>query len=74
MTACATVREDLLEAPPDELAGVAQTPLAQHLRECQRCGPIARLLLEEHARLGGALAVIQPSLTADAATDLIYRN
>jgi hypothetical protein len=71
MTACTTVREELLEAPPDELAGVAQTPLAAHLRECPRCGPIARLLLDEHARLGGALAVIQPNVSADAATDQV---
>ena len=71
MTSCTAVREELLEAPPDELAGVAQTPLAAHLRECPRCGPIARLLLDEHARLGGALAVIQPNLSADAATDQV---
>jgi hypothetical protein len=63
------MREELLEAAPDELAGVAQTALADHVRECLRCGPIARVLVEEHARLGSALALVQPRLSADAAVD-----
>jgi hypothetical protein len=69
MNICATMREELLEAAPDELAGVAQTPIAEHVRECRRCGPIARVLVEEHARLGTALTLVQPRLSADAAAD-----
>ena len=67
MMECTTYRDELLEAAPDELAGVAPTPLADHVRECRRCGETARLLLTEHARLGSALSLLQPSLSADAA-------
>ena len=67
MTECTTWQDDLLEAAPDELAGVAPTPLADHVRECQRCGNTARVLLGEHARLGTALSLIQPRVSADAA-------
>jgi hypothetical protein len=64
-----TYRDELLEAAPDELAGVAPTPLADHVRECRRCGDTARLLLAEHARLGTALSLLQPRMSADAAAD-----
>jgi hypothetical protein len=69
MTRCFVARDQLLEASPDELAGVAQTELADHVRACPRCGSMARILTEEHARLGAALSVVQPRLSADAAVD-----
>ncbi len=67
MNDCTTWREELLEAAPDELAGAAPTALADHVRECLRCGDAARLLLTEQARLGGALSLVQPRVSADAA-------
>ena len=71
MTQCITWHEELLEAAPDELAGVAPTALADHVRECRRCGDTARLLLSEHARLGIALSLIQPRLSAEAAASQV---
>ena len=71
MTECTRYGDELLEAAPDELAGVAPTALADHVRECRRCGDTARLLLAEHARLGTALSLVQPRLAADAAADAI---
>ena len=68
---CLIAREELLEAAPDELAGVAPTVLADHVRSCPRCAPIARLLLAEHARLGAALSLVQPALSAEAAAERI---
>ena len=67
MTECITYREELLEAAPDELAGVAPTALAEHVRACRCCGDTARLLLAEHGRLGNALSLVQPRRSADAA-------
>ena len=67
MTECTTWRDDLLEAAPDELAGIAATALSDHIRECRRCGETARLLLAEHARLGTALSLVQPRTSADRA-------
>ena len=57
----------MLDAAPDELAGVAPTALATHVRDCPRCGPIARMILAEEARLGNALALMQPRRSAGAA-------
>ncbi len=71
MTECQAVRDQLFEAAPDELAGVARTEVAEHLRDCPRCGPVARVLLDEHARLGRALALVEPSMSADAAVDRV---
>lgn len=67
MTDCTTYGDELLEAAPNELAGVAPTALADHVRDCHRCGETARLLLAEHARLGRALSLVQPRMSADAA-------
>jgi hypothetical protein len=66
------IREELLDAAPDELAGVAPTALASHVRGCPRCGALARLLLDEQARLGSAVALMQPRRTAaEAASDVL---
>ena len=67
MIDCAIIREELLDAAPDELAGVAPTALATHVRDCPRCGPLARMLLDEQSRLGSALALIEPRVSAAAA-------
>jgi hypothetical protein len=64
---CTIVREELLDAAPDELAGIAPTALATHVRDCPRCGPLARMFLDDQARLGAALALVQPRISAAAA-------
>ena len=74
MSECTTWRDELLEAAPDELAGVAPTALADHVRECRCCGEAARLLLTEHARLGNALSLVQPRLSADAAASEVLSS
>ena len=71
MIDCALAREEMLDAAPDELGGVARTELAMHVRSCPRCGPLARLLLDEQARLGGAISLVQPRLSPDAAASEI---
>jgi len=78
VTDCAIIRDELLDAAPDELAGVAPTALATHVRACPRCGPLARMLLDEQSRLGSALALIEPRMSAAAAAALaayiVYGN
>ena len=69
MTDCNVYYEELLDAAPDELAGVAPTTLSDHVRNCQQCGETARVLLAEHARLGTALAALQPRASADESVD-----
>ncbi len=72
MTDCTTIREELLDAAPDELAGVAPTALATHVRDCPRCGPLARTFLDEQVRLGSALALVQPRMSAaEAAREVL---
>lgn len=71
MRDCLVVREELLDAAPDELAGIAATPIATHVRGCARCGPFARMLLDEQSRLGSAVALVQPRLSAAAAADAV---
>ena len=74
MTECTTYRDELLEAAPDELAGIAPTALAEHVRACRCCGDAARIMLAEHARLGTALSLIQPRLSADTAADEVIAS
>lgn len=71
MIDCAIARDELLDAAPDELAGIAGTELATHVRQCGRCGPLAQLMLDEGARLGSALALVHPRLSATAAASEI---
>ena len=74
MIDCTIWRDELLEAAPDELAGVAPTALADHVRACDRCGATARVLLTEHARLGSTLALLQPRVSADAAAAAVLSS
>ena len=71
MRDCLVVREELLDAAPDELAGVAPTALATHVRDCPRCRPLARMLLDEQSRLGTAVSLVQPRLSAAEAADAV---
>jgi hypothetical protein len=66
---CIAARDELLDAAPDELAGVAPTELGTHVRDCRRCGPLARMFLDEQARLGATLSLVQPRRSAGEAAD-----
>ena len=59
---------DLLEAEPEELSGAGTTPLARHVRGCERCAVSARMILGANAGLEAALnaatARVVPDLDA----------
>ena len=72
MIDCTAAREELLDAAPDELAGVAPTELGVHVRDCHRCAPLAKMFLDEQAKLGATLALVQPRRSAaDAASEVL---
>ena len=52
---CDAMRERILEADLVELRGEADTPLAQHIQECDHCRALARKIVESEAALGAAL-------------------
>lgn len=58
---CTEIRERLLEAELDELAGESDTPVGRHVRSCPACGAVARTLLAETRALGAALDSLAPS-------------
>lgn len=62
--------ERMLEAEPAELAGEGATPLATHVRSCERCRALGRRLLEEQARLARALETVRPGAAVEEATEL----
>ena len=74
MTNCMIVREELLDAAPDELAGFASTAVATHVRTCPRCGPLARMILDEQTRLATALSLVQPGMSAEAAASEVLAS
>jgi len=54
---CSEMREQMLVADLDELAGVGATPFAAHLRECDRCRGVARRITSGTLRFGTELAL-----------------
>lgn len=54
----------LLEAEPDELAGLAETPLAAHVRGCAPCRARAEAVLDGQRALAAVLD--QPARSGDA--------
>ena len=60
MSRCSEIRDLLLEASPQELAGRDDSSVARHVAECPACGKVAALLLEETAALDRALAFQGP--------------
>jgi len=57
---CIEARAALVEADPQELHGAADTPLAEHLRDCADCRAAAeRIVLVENA-MGRRLAALAP--------------
>lgn len=57
----------MLEAEPAELAGTADTLLADHIRGCARCGAVAELLLAAQEEMVEALARSIPSAPVEDA-------
>lgn len=57
----------LLEADPIELAGEGGSPLASHVRECERCRATAATLLEGQAELAMALEGTRPRIVVEEA-------
>ncbi len=68
---CHEALEWLLEAGPDELAGVGDSPAAAHLRSCARCTAAAARLLEGQHALAASLDGLRPRLSADEALDRV---
>jgi len=56
MTACDQPLAALLDAEPDELAGRADSDLAEHIRDCSHCSEAARRILMAYGNLDEALA------------------
>ena len=52
---CEMMRERLLDAELDELAGYGSSPVAAHLRDCARCRAVAEQLLGDTRRLAKAI-------------------
>lgn len=50
----------MLEADPAELAGRGEGRLSAHVRECERCGALARRLLASERELGEVLEALGP--------------
>ncbi|MEJ2218256.1 MAG: hypothetical protein P8099_16745 [Gemmatimonadota bacterium] len=69
---CADARTELLTAEPAELEGIGASPLAEHIRGCDRCRAAARVILDQQAALAQALvAAARPAHTADQAADAV---
>lgn len=69
---CADARTELLTAEPAELEGIGASPLAEHIRGCDRCRAAARMILDQQAALAQALvAAGRPAHTADQAADAV---
>src|SRR5256885_16949362 len=55
MMDCATARERMLEADPDELRGEDDSEVAAHLRDCAACRARAAAILAAEAEMASAL-------------------
>ena len=60
MTGCTRPLADLLVAEPDELAALAETDLAKHIRSCPHCAAAARRILAANDALREVLDVPNP--------------
>jgi len=58
---CHDVRHQLLETEPSDLRIDGSSPLAEHLRGCDECRRVARLLVAEQERLAAAFDLLAPS-------------
>jgi hypothetical protein len=51
----------LLEAEPDELAGIGSSEVAQHVAHCSRCRAVANEILEGQGLLAGGIRALGPA-------------
>ena len=58
---CSEAFDEILEADREILQGRGDTPLARHIRECVRCGGLARSILTGEAALGRELSGAVPA-------------
>jgi anti-sigma factor RsiW len=70
---CTVMREAMLEAELDELRGLGESDVAQHVRTCAACGERAEILVRGHDKLAASLAAIRPR-AADANVTPIQRK
>ena len=68
---CEMKLDVLLEAEPEELAGVGDTALAQHVARCSRCRAIAGELLEGQTLLAEGLRLLTPARNVESVVDRI---
>lgn len=68
---CEMKLDVLLEAEPDELAGVGDTAVAQHVVLCSRCRAIADEILEGQALLAEELRVLTPARNVESVVDRV---
>jgi len=64
---CDSAFEHLLEADPQELAGLGDSQLAVHVSECVRCQAVGAKLLGGQEQLAAALTQIVPHTDVDGA-------
>lgn len=57
---CEVIREAMLEAELDELRGVGESDVAQHIRGCADCRARAAIILRGHERLSAGLTSVRP--------------
>ena len=66
---CREAHELLLEADPGDLRGEGDSPLAVHLRSCDRCAARAALVLGAQSRLADHLAARRPHTPTPSAIE-----
>ena len=74
MTVCDTMRERLLEAELSELQGEADTPLGQHVKECERCRALARRIVDGEQALARTLDAVRPNVDLTGLTGRYSRS
>lgn len=64
---CAEMRDRMLEAPPEALAGADDSALARHLGACEACRARADRILAATRALADAIDAMGPTPSADEA-------
>lgn len=64
---CENVREALLDATADALAGHGESSVARHLRACAACRELAGRIVDETGRLAAELETLEPRMTEEEA-------
>jgi anti-sigma factor RsiW len=62
---CEAAREQLLVADVDELFGTGDSPLAHHIRRCERCRTLANRILADQQALDRALTELSRERSPD---------